>query len=339
MCLDKKIGFMRRIMFVALLVGVSVLLSSCGERTQEKRVYKVGILGGVEAFSFIADGFKAKMAELGYIEGKNILYDVQVANFDPAGLQGVLNRFVEDEVDLIFTFPTEPSLAAKQAIQGTDIPVVFSIAGIEGVDLVQSVRQPGGNITGVRYPGPDLVVKRFEILLELAPHIKRLYIPYDPNYPNGPPSLEALRPIAAAHGVTLIETQVASLEDIRTAFERLAESAGIGIDAIQILPEFITQTPAGWATISEFAKEHRLPLVGSMLSSADNGGVFAYCVDFFEVGQQAAPLVEKVLRGIPAGSIPLTTAEARLRINYKLIKQLGLEVPESLLIEAVEVIH
>jgi putative ABC transport system substrate-binding protein len=331
-----KEGVMRRISCAVLLCAV-LILSGCAKKREE--VKRVSILVGIEAFSDIAEGFKTKMTELGYREGENIVYDVQRAHFDMALYRGILARFVTDKVDLIFAFPSEASLEAKQAAFKTNIPVVFAIAGIEGNDLVASIRHPGGNITGVRYPGPDLVAKRFEILMELAPSIKRLYVPYDPNYPNSPPSLAALRSVASSYGVTLVESQVHSIEDIQAAFESQAQSADIGMDAIQILPELITQTPAGWQIISEFAFEHNLPLVGSMLASAQSGGIFSYCVDFFEVGMLAAPLADKIFKGTPAGTIPVATPEAHLWLNYNVIQRLGLSAPEGLLNRADKIIR
>jgi putative ABC transport system substrate-binding protein len=322
---------------LTLVVVLALLLSGC--RAEKPKVYRVGIIGGMEAFAPAADGFKAKMAELGYVEGENIVYDMQVATMDAAEMQRVVEQFVADEVDLILAFPTEASAVAKAATQGTDIPVVFTIAGIEGSDLVESVRQPGGNITGVRYPGPDLVVKRFEFLHELAPQIERLYIPYDPNYPNGPPALEALRPVASSHGVTLVETPVTSVEELQADLQARAASDDIGMDAIQILPEALTQSPDGWGAISSFAEEHRLPLVGSVLFSAQIGGVFSYCIDFTENGELAAPIADKVLKGTPAGTIPLVTPEAHLWINLKVIQELGLTVPEGFLAMATEIIR
>src|SRR5204862_2918700 len=119
------------------------------------------------------------------------------------------------KVDLIFVFPTEVSIAAKKAIQGTNIPVVFAQAFIEQSNLVNSVREPGGNITGVRFPGPDLAIKRLEVLLELAPKAKRLWVPYQKGYPNVPPQLEALRPAAAAAGVTLVEAPFANVTELQ----------------------------------------------------------------------------------------------------------------------------
>ncbi len=318
------------------IILVTLLLHGCS--TSPTTVYHVGIIGGVEAFAAIADGFKAGMADAGYIEGQNIIYDVHIANFDPVSQQDVIDQFIADQVDLIFAFPTEPAVAAKAAT-ATSIPIVFSIAGIEGNDLVESVRQPGGNISGVRYPGPDLVVKRFEFLIELHPQIKHLFIPYDPTYPNGPPALEALRPVAKSHGVTLLETPVSSIEELQTALQERAAMADPGIDAVQILPEAITQSPDGWALISAFAQEQHVPLVGSMLASADIGGVFSYCVDFTEVGALAAPIADKILTGTPAGTIPLVSPEAHLRINYRMAQNLDLTVPTGLLNQADEIIR
>jgi putative ABC transport system substrate-binding protein len=339
MNLSKRIKSKHPMLVLILLVVVCVFLGGCGEKAQEEKVYRVGIIGGMEAFAPTAEGFKAKMAELGYIEGENIVYDVQIANFDQAEMQQVLEQFVADEVDFVFAFPTEASVVAKAATRGTDIPVVFAIAGIEGGDLVESVRQPGENITGVRYPGPDLVVKRFEFLHELAPQIKRLYIPYDPNYPNSPPALKALRPVASSHGVTLVEAPVTSVEELQADLQARAKTADIGMDAMQILPEALTQSPAGWAAISTFAAQHKLPLVGSILFSANIGGVFSYCIDFVENGELAAPIADKVLKGAQAGTIPLVTPEAHLWINYKLIQELGLTVPEGMLSLADEIIR
>ena len=327
-------------LFVPLFLAViSLSFIGCGEKTQKKEMLRVGVMGGVEAFMDIAKGFKSKMEQLGYVEGKNIVYDVRVANMDPTLEQSVAQKYVEDEVDLIFAFPTEPAVAAKAATQGTEIPVVFSIAGIEGNNLVKSVREPGGNLSGVRYPGPDLVTKRFEILLEMAPNIKRLYVPHNPDYPNGPPALAALKKVAPTRDVTLADVAVHSVEELRADLKRRAESGDIGMDAIQILPEALTQSPSGWGALSEFAKEHRIPLVGSMLFSADIGGIFSYCVDFFEVGEKAAPIADKVLKGVSPGSIPLVSPEAHFRINYRLAHEPGLKLSDGLLSRADEIIR
>jgi putative ABC transport system substrate-binding protein len=319
------------------VVVLALLLSGCGP--EKPKVYRVGIVSGVEAFATIGDGFKAGMAELGYVEGENIAYDVQDAKGDPAETERALEQFVADEVDLIFAFPTEPAVAAKAATQGTDIPVVFALAGLEGNDLVESVRQPGGNITGVRFSGPDNTLRRFEILLELAPQAKRVYLTYDPNYPNAPSTLEALRPTASSMGITLVEAPVASVEEIQAALQARAASDDMGMDAILIMPEVLSQSPASWAAISQFAAEHKVPIGGAMPFTADQGALFSYVGDNIEMGKQAASMADKIFKGTPAGTIPVVSPEDRLRLNYKVAQELGLTVPEGLLRLAVEIIR
>jgi putative ABC transport system substrate-binding protein len=315
----------------------ALLVSGCG--ADKPKVYRVGILCGVEAFAAITDGFKAGMADQGYAEGEDIVYDVQDAKGDPATIQQALKQFVSDEVDLIVAFPTDPALAAKAATQGTDIPVVFAVAGLEGNDLVESVRQPGGKITGTRYTGSENTVKRLEILLELVPQAERVYITYDPNGANAPSVLEALRQAAPSLGVTLVEAPVTSVEEIQANLQERAASDDIGMDAILIMPEILSQTPDGWGAISQFAAEHKVPVGGAMPFTADQGALFSYTSEDFEVGELAASLADKILRGTPAGTIPVVTPEDRLRLNYKAAQELGLTVPDGLLSLATEIIR
>ena len=316
------------------VVILSLLLSGCSDR--KPTVYRVGILSGVEAFAGVADGFMTKMAELGYIEGQNIVYDVQKLNADPAGERRVAQKFVAEKVDMIFAFPTEPAVEAKRATRGTNIPVVFANAGLEGTNLVRSVREPGENITGVRFPGPDATVKRFEFLLELVPAAKRVHIIYDSNYPNNAPALEALRPSGASRGVTLVEVGVTNVQEIQAY---LTASDDSGIDTMLIMPELLTQSPAAWAVISKFASEHRVPIGGAAPYTADHGAIFSYAPDPIELGKLAAPVADKIFRGVPAGTIPVVTPENYLRLNYRSAQELGLTVPVGLLRQAKEIIR
>jgi putative ABC transport system substrate-binding protein len=326
----------KQILVPILLVAI-MMLSGCTSQTQ--KVYHVGILSGLDALTGIADSFKAKMTELGYVEGKNITYDVQEANMDPTKIQQILNKFVDDKVDLIFTFPTEPAIAAKVAANGTGVPVVFSYASIEGNNLVDSVRQPGGNITGVREPGPDIPVKRLEILHELAPQAKRVYITYDPNAPPVPPALDALRKASPLMNITLVENPVTTVEEIKADLQARNKSADIGIDAILIMGEALSVSPPSLEAMTKFAAEHKIPIGGVGRYTINESIIFSYEIELGDMGALAAPSADKILKGIPAGTIPVITPEAKLLINYKLIKELGLNVSEGLLSQADEIIR
>jgi putative ABC transport system substrate-binding protein len=319
------------------VVVVILLLSGCGAPAAPK-VYRVGVLSGLNYVAVITDGFKARMAELGYVEGKNITYDVQKTDFDLAAYRKILNKFVADKVDVIVVFPTEATMEAKAATQGTNIPVVFAFALIEGMDIVKDVRAPGGNITGVRYPGPDIALRRFEIMCEIAPQAKRMLLPYQKGYPIVAPQLEILRPAAAAAGVTLIEVPATDAADLQAQLDAQAQSINPATDAILILVEPLAVTPDAYAVMGKFAYDHKLPIGGALMTEK-YGSIFGVNVDPVVSGKLTAPLVDKVLKGIPAGTIPVVSDESFFQINYKAAQELGVTVPEGLLKQANEVIR
>ncbi len=322
---------------LTLAVAFALLVGGCGAKPP--KVYRVGIVCGSDAFLPVIDGFKAGMAELGYVEGENVIYDVQALNADRAGEQRAAEQFVADKVDLIFAVPTEPAVAAKAATQGTNIPVVFAYAGIEDGSLVANVRQPGGNVTGVRFPGPEQSRKRLEILLELAPQVKRVWIGYDKDYPNTAPALAALRPLASSLNVTLVEVPATTIDEIRADLAARAAGDDIGIDAMILMPDLFNHSPDGWALISGFAAEHKVPLGGSFIYTVEQGALFGNANNLYKVGELAAPLADKIFRGTSAGTIPVVTPDQDLYINYKVAQELGLTVPESLLAQAAEIIR
>ncbi|MBU1998104.1 MAG: ABC transporter substrate-binding protein, partial [Candidatus Omnitrophica bacterium] len=293
-----------------------------------------GILSGLDVFANIADGFKAQMTELGYIEGMNIIYDFQKANVDVPAERVILKRFVDSKVDLIFAFPTEPALLAKEATKGTNIPVIFAQGGVEGSGLVQSIAYPGDNITGVRYPGPDVLVRRLEIMHELIPEAKRFYLTYQLDYPTVRLALIAIRPVASVLGVTLVEVPIKTVEDIEADLNARDNLNDVGIDAILIVPESLSQSPRGFGAIIKFANKHKIPLAASNIKS---GAVFSYTSDNIETGRLAASLADKIFKGVPAGTIMVATPTSDLRLNYKLAQELGLNVSKRLMGLAKEV--
>ncbi|MBE7550933.1 MAG: ABC transporter substrate-binding protein [Anaerolineales bacterium] len=301
-----------------LLIGIAVitvLLSGCVAQAAP-RVYRVGILSGLDFVADITDGFKVKMAELGYVEGQNITYDVQTTNFDRATYKKILQKFVDDKVDLILVFPTEASLEAKLATQGTDIPVVFTHTLIDGTDLVKSEHEPGGNMTGVRFPGPDIAIKRFNIMRELAPQAKRMWVPYQKDYPTVNPQLEILRPAAAAAGVILLEAPANNAAELEADLQARVKGDDPGLDAILLLAEPLAVTSDSFAVMGKFAHEHELPIGGSLVSAGGYASIFGVNVNTVETGKQAACLADKILKGTPAGAIPVVSSDSYLQINY-----------------------
>ncbi|MBN2393477.1 MAG: ABC transporter substrate-binding protein [Anaerolineae bacterium] len=325
---------------MSLIVVVGLLASGC-KAAQPQKVYRIGVLVGLEFLFDGTAGFKEGMAELGYVEGQNVIYDVQETGFDMEVYQRILKQFVADKVDVIFVGPTEATLEAQAAVQGTDIPVVFTYVSLEGVDVVDSIRAPGRNTSGVQYPSADVAVKRFEVLLAMAPQARNILVPYIQDYPNVPPQVAAMRQAAAqtAEGITLIDLPVTSPDELAAALDAYVRQDEIGIDAILFISDPLSVTPAFFAIAAEFAYEHNIPIGGAPMAAGGYESMFGVVPTPFESAKLAAPIVDKVLKGTPAGTIPIVSPEYFIQINYKAATSIGLTVPDSLLVQANEIIR
>jgi len=327
------------------IVVVSVFLNGCTIQTGPK-VYRVGILSGLDAFKATIDGFQAEMTRLGYEEGnaagatKTILYDVQSAGGNPERMKQIAEQFVADEVDLILTTTTAGARAAQEATVGTDIPIVFTIVlDPLGSGLVADLREPGRNITGVGRPIQGFLGKRVEFLQQMVPEAKRLWLPYDPSYPTAEVSLQIVGAAAQALEITLIETPVSTADEVIAELEKRSETEGPGFEAVFIPPDPLVQGNASWQAILAFAKEHNLPIIGNVPGQVEGGALFSYTDDNFETGQLAAALADQILQGNQAGVIPVTFSDPQLVINYRVAQNLGLTIEDSLLALASQVIQ
>jgi len=149
-----------------------------------------------------------------------------------------------------------------------------------------------------------------------------------------------LRPAAAAAGITLIEGPANNAAELQADLDARAKSGDIGMDAILILVEPLAVTPDAYAVMGKFAYEHKIPIGGAFMSVGDKyGAIFGVNVDPVVSGKLAAPLADKVLKGMPAGTIPVVSDESFFQINYKAAQELGVTVPEGLLKQANEVIR
>lgn len=334
--LDKKAGLFLKAFWAAL---ITLLIVGCGNPAAPK-VYRVGLLSGAGVFNSTLEGFKETMTELGYIEGENITYDLQEANGDGATMQAISEKFVADGVDLIVTTTNAGAIAAQKATADSKTPVIFTIVlAPTQTGIVSDLREPGDNVTGVRNPLEDFIGKRIEFLHQMDPDIKRIWVPYNPQYVTVNVVLERLRKTAPLLNVELVETTVDSPEAIRAELEKLTQKDDIGIDAILVMPDLTVQTPAGWEAIVTFANEHEVPIAANTETQVDQGALFAYLSDNIETGQLAAPLADKVLRGSDPASIPVASAEPRLIINYQISQALGLTINESMLAQAIKIVR
>lgn len=323
--------------FLFKLAFLCFLLAGCDSAPSQ---YRIEILAGNPGFQDIVAGLKEGMSDLGYVEGKDVSYVLNdfSASSDPA--REIREKALDfGDADLIFSLFTEVSLVAKEAATLTGKPVVFAYAAVEDTGLVESVREPGGMITGIRYPGPEQIKRRLEILHSIAPDRTRISIVHVLDYPTMPPVLNALRPLAQSLGVTLVEVEVGGLEDLEKVLQARSRLSDPGMDAILLMPDKVNLSHDDWTMIRDFAAEHDLPIAGSFLHTAEQGALFGNANDLVEVGRLAASLIHKILQGIPAGTIPVVSPEPELYVNYRRARELGLEIPEGLLRQAAVIVQ
>jgi len=303
-----------------------------------KKVYHVGIISGTDFFAGTDQGFIQKMRELGYKEGENIIYDIQKTNNDSEAANKIIKKFIDDKVDLIFAFPTNVAIQAKELAKNTKIPVVFGDATIEGSGLVKDVNYPGDNITGVRQETTETVVKRFELMHKLAPNAKRYLIFYQADIAIVPNQIRELVSLAQESDVELVLKPVKSTADIVVYLKEQEESLSLDFDAILTIIEPIANIPVNSQVLSVFANMHNIPFGGAPLSG-EYENLFGVSMDTSLAGGQAAILADKVLKGTFAGSIPVVTAEKYIQINLKIARRLGLTVDNNLFSQADEIIR
>jgi putative tryptophan/tyrosine transport system substrate-binding protein len=318
-----------KILFLFLLLTALPLLSACGSNSP--KVYHVGILNGLDFFSASVDGFQDKMAELGFIEGKNIIYDIQTSAIDEHNYTKLINGFVNSQVDLIFTFPTEATMIAKQNTKDTDIPVLFVNANIEDTGLIDSVREPGGNITGVRYPGPDLALKTMEMTKEILPATKKIAIFHEANYPIVKSQMKILNESAPKLGVEITEIIADDTAELKTKIAELDAAGKPDYDVIMLIAGVLATSPETFSAIAEFADRQGVPVTGAAIPVAGHATLFNITTDIYKTGALAAPFAKKIFAGISAGTIPVVSSEPYVTVNTVEAKRLGIKIPDGVL--------
>lgn len=322
--------------FVELFAAAAFLaiLNGC---TKPAKVYRVGILYGAETMSAIGEGFKESMGELGYIEKENIIYDEQHLDGEASRDREIADKFASDRVDLVFVFPGQPALTVKERLKNSAIPVVFANALIENTDLIESVQNPGGNISGVRNPGNTMTVKSLEYLLGFEPAPERVMVIYVPSYPTNPDILKALRSYASAAEITLIELPVAGIDDIESALRGLSQNNAP--DAVLLMPDTIPRTRAATKIILDYAQALRIPVIGGPEPLLREGTLLTITADYRNQGELAASVADRIFKGVAAGSIPVVTPEEQLFVNYARASELGLKPSRGVLRQAKDILR
>jgi putative tryptophan/tyrosine transport system substrate-binding protein len=305
-----------------------------GEGQPAQRLSRVGVLAAGSAEEAPNVAFFDRMRELGYVEGQTVVFDRRFAAGKIEHLATLATQIADANPDVIFAPVTPAALAARKVTK--TIPIVFAVSADPiGAGLVRSLRQPGGNVTGVTSMNAELAAKRLELLREAAPRISRIAV--FSNLDNVPDQQQvtALRDTAAKTGVAIIAIDVRTANDYDIAFEKgQVQSA----DAIMIVPSPLNIRFR--SRIIEFAARHRQPTMDAEDRGPREGALMSYGPSWASNFRQAADLVDRILKGAKPGDLPVQQpTKFELVINMKTAKALGLTIPQSLLVRADEIIQ
>lgn len=295
--------------------------------------------GRMARIGIIDDGpvwiaFRNTLRELGHVEGKNIAYEYRLAEGDPARLAAAAEDLVGLPVDIIATFGTPASRAAKAAT--TTIPVVaISVGDPVGAGLVASLAHPGGNVTGNTILGPDLGAKRLQLIKEVIPSLSRVAFLWNPDNASNALILRELRAAAPKLSLELIAVAARAPADFEPAFATIDSSRA---EAVLTTNDPFHQRNI--AAIIEAMTKRRLPTISQTRENTAAGGFISYGASFPALFRQGALYVHKILEGARPQDLPVQQPEKfELVVNVRVAKTLGIELPESFLLRADEVIE
>ena len=326
---------MRRREFIAVLGGAMGVWSVVARAQLAGKPPTIGFLGSStpSAMSGWTAAFVQRLRELGWIESRTVAIEYRWGEGRNERYTEIAEEFVRLKVDVIVTYGTPPSKAAKQAT--AVIPIVFAAAADPvGSGLVSSLARPGGNITGLSLQQSDIVGKKLELLREVVTGLRRLALLG--NVGNASSMLEVgeVKTAAGTLGIEIVPVDIKRAEDIAPAFDAFGGSA----EALYVSTDPLIFTNI--SRINTLAVGARLPTIYNGKEYIESGGLMSYGPNYPHLFRRAADFVDKILRGAKPGDFPVEQpTKFDFAINLTTAKAIGLTIPPSLLARADEVIE
>jgi len=281
-----------------------------------------------------ADAFRERMSELGYVEGKTIQSEYIDAGGSGAKLDGIMEGLVRDKVDIIVAMCTPEALSAKKFT--TTIPIIMAATGDPvKAGLVTNMAHPGGNITGVSAMSLPLSAKRVDLLKQAFPKLTQTTVLWNPSRPDNTPEVKTMQEAAAKLGLKF------QSDEVRTRDELAIKLDAIGWDGTQSLLNSGDSLVSGESrAIAERANRLKIPALFEDRYYVEMGGLMSYGPNYRKLHRRAADYVDKILKGAKPGDLPIEQpTNFELVINKRAAKALGVTIPNSVLLQADEVIE
>ena len=299
---------------------------------QRRAMPHVGVLVAESAPHPFTEAFRSGMRELGYVEGRTVAIEWRYADALYARAVELAAELVRLKVDVIAAHHT-PAVKASMSVTST-IPIVMSPAGAPlQAGLVKSLAQPGGNVTGLSSMEAELGSKRLELLVNIIPGLRRVAVLGAKTDPFTRPYVQDFQNAAARLGLQLQPVLVDSPREFDGAFKDISKT---GAKAVVIQPLFQPDT----TRVVELAGKHHLAVMSSYRDTTQAGGLISYSADHAAYFQRAAIFVDKILKGAKPSELPVEQpTKFELVINLKTAKGLGLTIPQTILLQADQVIE
>ncbi|HEY2532273.1 MAG TPA: ABC transporter substrate-binding protein [Xanthobacteraceae bacterium] len=279
--------------------------------------------------------FRKTLLDIGYVEGRAISLEYRWADGNSARLADFAAELVNLKVDVIFCGPGTPTVMAAKKATAT-IPIVFvGVGDVVDLGLVESLRHPGGNATGLVNELQDIAGKQMEVLKEAVPNLSRMGVLWRPSNPAYRNLIRWFDDVTRATGVEVVLISVETVADLLTAFTTMKKQQINGL-LVQADELFIREGNQ----IVELAAAYKVPAIYRIGEQAAAGGFMAYGPDYQDMYREGALLVDKILKGARPADLPVEQpTKFELVINLKTANALGITVPTSLLVRADEVIE
>lgn len=339
--------FLRSMAGLVLAIVILLVVEGCEARyPQEKqptivpagkppRPARIGVVHlGHQLQAPVVVGLRQGFQELRYAEGRDVILEIRSGQGRYETALAAAQELAKLPVHLFVVAGTVATQAVKEA--AGDLPIVFTQVGEPvAAGFVQSLAQPGRNITGFSHLLPATTGKRLELLRELVPSVRTVLVVFNPDNPTAEAAAGVARLSAVALGLQLQERHVKSRHEVLDTLQEVNRSM---TDAILVLPDSLVVN-AG-EQILEVSRREGIPVMFHEKTWVEQGGLASYGASFVDLGRQAATYADKILKGANPGDLPVQQpTRFELIINLKTAQHLGLTIPQSVLARADEVIR
>jgi putative ABC transport system substrate-binding protein len=316
---------------VSLFVVCLIILAAAA--TGAAKTVTIGIAQIAEhpALDSARQGFVDRMKQLGYQEGKQVIYDMRNAQGDMATAQTIARKFVGDGVDLILAIATPTAQAAANVT--SKIPILITaVTDPQAAGLVRSNQTPGTNVTGTSDLNP--VAEQIALVKSLRPQARRLGVVYNAGETNSVVQVELAKQVAKEEGLTLFEATAGNTSEVLQAAQSLVGR----VDAIYVPTD--NTVVSALESVIMVAERAKIPLIAGEGDSVRRGALATLGLDYYRLGQQTADMAVKVLNGTDPAKMPIQyQQELRVVVNLRAAERMGVTVPQALIAKADEVIR